>query len=883
MRRGFDLHKIARSIDRDLADELDFHFDCTVQELTRAGLSPAEARDEAARRFGDPAKYLRELRRTDRAAARLERVRRTIENAGQSLRLVVRGLARSPGFALTAILALSLGIGANATMFSIVDRLLLRAPDHIVEPERVKRLVVHRATSRQEVFVSSTHSHPDVLDWRAARTIQSLAAYSSWGEMTLGSGEAARRVRATLAQADFFPTLGVAPHLGGFYGPDQDRIGGHAVVVLGHELWRSAFAGDPEMVGRTVTLGGHPFTIVGVAPPGFTGVELQRTDVWLPLYKVGFELAGNATDNRNDWWLHAVVRLADGVTIAQAEAELTTLHRAGRAEQTSYDPRARVQPASVIAARGPEGSTPATVSVWLSGVSLIVLIIACSNVANLFLARASRRRRELALRISLGISRQRLLFMMLAESMVVALLAAGAAGLLASVGGSVVRQTLLPDVHWADAGLNLRVAAATLAVSFVTGVLAGIVPALAAARTDAGAVLRSGDRTTSRRGFLRGALLVVQPALSLVLLVGAGLFVRSLAAVRAIDLGFEPIGLYTISLEADAPDHTLYQRALDRLSRVPGVEHAATAFGVPFRNSWAERFRVPGLDSLPALPNGGPYLNAVSPGFLATLGIQLKRGRDLDEGDREGSLPVAVLNEYLAAQLWPGEDPLGRCVQIGETDQCTTVVGIAEDSHRQTLIEDPEALYYIPLAQHRAQFPPRALFARVRAGTPDVRSAVRRELESLDPRIRYAAVHSFEDMVDPQARAWTLGAAMFTLFGLLALAVAAVGIYSVFAFDVSRRVPEIGIRGALGASGRRIMQLVLSDVARTCGVGLALGLATALVAAPSLASLLYGVAPRDPLVLTGVVALLALVALGAGALPAWRAGRVEPSVALRAE
>jgi ABC-type lipoprotein release transport system permease subunit len=304
---------------------------------------------------------------------------------------------------------------------------------------------------------------------------------------------------------------------------------------------------------------------------------------------------------------------------------------------------------------------------------------------------------------------------------------------------------------------------------------------------------------------------------------------------------------------------------------------------MPFRNSWAEDFGAAGIDSLPEFPNGGPYLNAVSPEFLGTMGIDIRLGRGIESTDAAGTLPVVVLSEFLASRLWPAENPLGRCVFIGETRECTTVVGIAENAHRQTLIEEPEALYYLPAAQHRAKFPARVLFVRVRAGSADVRMGLRQELERLDGGIRYASVRSYEDVIDPQARAWTLGASMFTLFGVLALAVAGLGIYSVFVFDVSRRVPEIGIRGALGASTGQIVRLVLFDVAKVSGIGLILGLIAAVFAAPLLAPLLYNVSPRDPLVLSIVAITLAIVALGAGALPALRATRVDPNVALRTE
>lgn len=899
--RSFDIRNVRRDVRADLADELAFHFEQTIEELIRAGWSPVEARAEAQRRFGDQQRYVTELVRTDRRTARGEALRRRLQDGWSAWKIVLRGLGRSPGFAVTAVLTLALGIGANATMFGIVDRLLLRPPDHVVNAERVRRLFVRREWRPGDLIVDNTLSYPDVEDWEGARTIRSLAAYSSWGEVTMGRGPGSIRVRAALAQAAFFPTLGVQPALGRFYTRDEDRVGGPTVAVLGYELWQSAFGGDPGVVGRTIELGGEAFDIVGVAPQRFTGMELRRVDLWLPLEKYGFEVMGNASDSRNDWWVNAVARLADTVSVARVEAELTALHRAGRADAGgSYDPEASIVAVSSIVARGPEGESGgpgsvARVSVWLAGVSLVVLLIACANVANLFLARASQRRRELAVRVSLGIPRERLAFMVLGESLLLAVFAAFAAMALATWGGAVVRRTLLPDVDWSGVGWDPRVGLATLGVTLLAGVLAGVAPAMSATRTDVIEGLRAGDgRSSLGRSRVRTALLVLQPGLSVLLLVGAGLFVRSLSAVRGIDLGFDPDGLYTVRLEADeggnplpsatSPLADLYERAQERAGALPVVDQAALAFSMPFRDSWSAEFRAPGLDSLPHFPGGGPYLNAVSPQFLSTMGLEVRRGRGIEDSDAEGTLPVMVVNEYLASRLWPDQDPIGRCVLIGrDAETCTTVVGVVENAHRQGLIEPDEALYYLPLAQHLNDYPPRTLFVRVRPGAADVQQSLRRELEGFDSRIRFAAVRGYREILDPQARAWQLGATLFTLFGALALVVAAVGIYSVFAFDVTRRVPEIGIRGALGATPGWIVRLVLADVARVAGTGLVLGLVVALLLAPRLAPLLYAVPARDPVVLASVTVVLCLVALAAGAVPAWRATRVEPTVALRAE
>lgn len=894
-RSAFDLRNLRRDVDRDLDAELDFHFEQTIDALIEAGWAPAEARAEAARRFGDRARYVSRLRRTDRGTVRAQAGRRFLGDTLQSLRVLVRGLRRAPAFALTAALTLALGIGANATMFGIVDRLLLRAPDHVDAPDQVKRVLVGRRWMDGDERLGDAHAWPDIQDWTSARTIQALAAWTPWGDVTIGRDQDVTRARAALAQAEFFPLLGVRPERGRFFATDEDRIGGPQVAVLGHAFWVESFGADPEAVGRTLAVGGRPFTVIGVAPPGFGGLELARVDLWLPLEKFGFEIAGNATDSRNDWWLNAVVRMADGVSVEQVETELTALHRAGRLQANpSYDPSARVVAASVIAARGPEGSTPATVSAWLVGVSLIVLLIACANVANLFLARGAQRRREIAVRLSLGVSRLRLAAQVLVESLLLASLAAVMATALAVWGGAAVRRLLLPDVDWGS-GLDGRIALVTLAVTLAAGLAAGLVPALTATRVDVQDALRGAElRVSGRRGRLRTGLLVLQPALCVVLLVGSGLFVRSLRAVQGIDLGFDPRNLYAVILERtdqtapldrpDEPTRPLYESARERAVRLPGVQSAAAAFSMPFRDSWAAEFRVPGLDSLPDFPTGGPYLNAVSPTYFATMGLEVRRGRGLESGDRSGSMPVMVVSEYLAAQLWPGEDPLGRCAWVGKSETCTTVVGVVEDAHRQRMVEeDAEALYYLPSAQHDDDFPPRLLLVRANGDPAAVRAALRSELEGLDSRVRYAAVRAYDDILGAQARAWTLGATMFTLFGLLALLVAAVGIYSVYAFEVARRTPEIGIRSALGATRTWIVRLVLSDVGRVAGIGLALGLVGALLAAPRLAPLLYGVSPRDPLVLVGVALVLGAVALAAGAIPAWRATRVDPNVALRAE
>jgi predicted permease len=644
------------------------------------------------------------------------------------------------------------------------------------------------------------------------------------------------------------------------------------------------------VVGRFIQISGRDHTIVGVAPKGFTGVGLVPVDVWLPLEA---SHQGDCLDMRGCWWMMAVARLATGVTVEAAEEEATRLHLNGRrdmVERGRYSEEARILLTSLIAAEGPDASAETHVARWLTGVSLIVLLIACANVANLLLARGTRQRREVAVRLALGVDRTRLMGHLMFESILLALSGGLVALLVARWGGGFVRSALLPGVYFPDSAVNGRVLAFAAVASVVAGVIAGLGPAIQSIRTDVSVDLAGGARGGSdRRSRLRGLLTVSQAAMSVVLLIGAGLFVRSLGELRSLDLGLDPDRLLLVNLELrssnlDRADQiAVYEEAARRVEALPDVESAAFT-SVPFQWGFATSLEVPGLDSIPTLPGGGPYYFPTSPGYFSTLGVGIVRGRALDASDTEGSQLVAVVSETMARTLWPGQEALGQCLMVGYgAEACTDVVGVAEDAARGGFQDRPFMAYYLPLEQVD-DATPQGLYVRVARGDAATAAAtVSPLLRSFSPLVRYANVRSFEEILDPLARSWTLGAAMFTIFGLLALCVAMIGLYSVLAFDVAQRTRELGIRMALGAAKRRLLVGILVSGGRLAVLGVVLGIGAAWLAAPYAGELLFETSPHDPWVI-GVVALTLIgVAAVASILPGLRATRVDPMVALRSE
>jgi predicted permease len=809
------------------------------------------------------------------------------------IRYAARALMRTPLFTLGIVLTLALGIGVNAAMFGVVDTLFLKPPAGVRDPGRVMRIY-----KRYHVGLLGTMNtggigqFPAFVDLRESGVFERTAAVTN-RTMSLGRGAEAVRVQAGDVSHDYFPLLGVTPARGRFFGPDEDKVGGEPVAVISDAFWKSRFAHDSTIVGRALLLDGTSYTIIGVAPPRFTGIDLAPVDLWVPITVAAGSIAnGQCLTSRNCWWMEAIARLKPGDRATDVAERATTVYRRGSVPEHADDSTAQILLGPTQAARGPVADDETKVSAWIGGVAVVVLLIACANVANLLLARGVSRRRELAVRAGLGAGRAGLMRLLLSESLVLSGLGGGAAIMLAAWGGTAARGLLIPDLPKDAAVVDLRILAFTAAAVLVTALLAGIAPAIQSSRTDVSEALKSGGRGATTRGRLRGTLLAAQVALTLVLLVGAGLFVRSLRNVQALNLGFdtEKVLLATMNLRgagftSDNANAT-YLRLVDRLERVPDVERVA-ATSAPLGWIMATSLGAEGYDSLPRLPGGGYYQSVVTPGYFATLGTRIVHGRDFTQTDRQGSEPVAIVNETMARGLWPRQDALGKCLYVGgfqrdpKTQPCSRIVGVVEDARNSQAVEDPTAHYFLPYGQQAGQTI-NGLYIRARGIPAGLVGAVQRTIEA-EGDLPRAGVRTLADYLAPQYRSWKLGAEAFTAFGALALLIASMGIFAVISYSVRQRTQEIGIRMALGAEAGQVSRMILGQGLRAAAFGIVAGGIGAFALGRAIKALLYGVAPSDPLVFVSTALVLLAVATAAAWLPARRAARVHPMVALRYE
>jgi predicted permease len=777
-------------------------------------------------------------------------------------------------------------------MFEVVDRTLLRPPPFLKAPRQTGRIYLRYPGDGNAERIDNNISYHRYIDLRdGSRTLAATAAFYD-AERVVGIGEEAGPLGVSLGSASFWRMFDVAPVLGRFFGEEDDRPpAGTPVAVLGYSYWQSRFGGDPHALGKTVFVGARLYTIIGVAPPGFTGMALHQVALFIPITAGAFDEAGDRyVANYGFSWLEILARRGPGVSPQAADADLTMVYQRSRTGQPGSKPevvgRSRVTLAPVLYDRGPHPRQDARVAVWLFGVAAIVLLIACANVANLLLARALRRRREIGVRLALGAGRRRLLRQLLTESTLLALLGASAGLLVAHFGGGVLRRTLLADVDWSATGLfDRRILLFTLVCALITGITTGLIPALQASRTDLTGALKAGGREGSRPGSrIRTTLLVVQAGLSVVLLVGAGLFVRSLRNVNAVDLGYEPGRLLRVSTDfrgttlKAAERNDLQRRLLERTRATPGVQSAASTFGVPFWASLNEDIFVPGHDSLSRL--GSFYLLRVGGDYFVTAGTPILRGRGITEADRAGGPLVAVVSETMARRVWPGEEAIGKCLKVDEdTAPCSEIVGIAKDVRWGSLGDEDRMQHYHPMPADGRGW----LYVRTNGDPKRLIETLRRSLQPLMPGTAFVTVDALSSTLDPVLRPYRLGATMFTLFGVLALVVAAIGLYGVIAYSVAQRLHEMGVRVALGARTGDLLRLVVWEGVRVAVLGIVLGAAASLAAGKLIASLLFGVPANDPLTFTVVALMLLVVAIVASLVPAWRASRVDPNLALRAE
>ena len=901
VRRLFDLMLRRRDISRrDVNAEVALHIELRVQQLVRQGLPPELARTEAERRFGS-VKVLQSLEQSAHWRDRRMSFRDWLDSVSQDIRYALRGLRREPAFTGFAIVTLALGIGANAAMFGVVDRLLLRGPDHVVDADRMVRFTatVTRPSIGDVTYASLGYVVYDNLKKSGSRLFDGYAAYTSEGQFSLGRGREARQIRGGAASAGFFPLLGVHAARGRFFLPDEDGTSNPAhVVVLGDALWRSQYGADPGIIGKTVTINDEVHTVIGIAPPGFTGVQLSRVDAWIPMSLGSRTVSTNWPRTWSAQWLYVVGRVKPGVTLRAASEEATRIHRlAYDGPPTRLIAKGRFNATPIRFTMEGTESTEVSVSKWLIGVTLIVLIIACSNVANLLLARAIRRQGEVAVRMALGAGRRRLVRLFVTESLVISALGGMAALVVAGIISVLVRNALLTNIEWTSSPVSGRVLAVAFAVTFLVGNLLGLAPAAYTTRVSLQSAMQRG-RAQGRRWRAGSWPTVVQATLTACLLIGAGLFVQSLHRARTLPLGFESDRILVaapdwaaLGPEATPAERTAARarraeatrRALVRLQQLPGVERAAIAVGSPFGNGFGLDLYVPGFDSIPKLPGGGPYISAVTADYFAAVGTKLLRGRTFTATEGAGTAPVTIVNATMAKTLWPNDDALTKCMRINaDTMPCASIVGVVEDAHRWGLKEEPAMQYYIPFGQE-AGIGGSVFMIRTRGTPQSLSAAAIRAVEGTDAMIARAIAWPIREKIDPLLRPWKLGATVFTLGGVLALLVAALGLYSVMSYSVAQRSHEMGVRIALGARARTIVGMILRQGVAMASLGVAGGIVIAMLAGERLRSLLFDTSPRDVTIIGSATLILLASAVAASVWPALRAGRVDPILALRAD
>ena len=880
-------------VERELDDEVRYHIAREAEKLERGGMSGDEARRTAAVAFGGRDRF--------KEASRDARGVRLLEHIAQDVRFALRGARSRPGFTAVIVATLGLGVGVNAAMFGVIDRLMLRSPRYLVDASSVNRLYTAEQNAQGERPFDRSLEYPryeDLARW--SRSISQAAAVA-YRNMAVGDGEETQPRLVVAASATYFDFFAAHPVLGRFFTAGEDSLPtGTAVAVIGYGFWKSFYGGAPDVLGKSVRLGTKLYTIIGVAPPGFEGVSDGRVPVAIiPLKAFAASLHAKFAQDYGWGWLEVIVRRKPRVSVADASADLTSAYRRSWiAERTASGQPAPVDVArpQVIAgplqlARGPMAGPETKVLSWIGGVALVVLLIACANVANLLLARALRRRRELALRRAIGGSSARLVQQMLTETCVLAAMgtAAGLAGA-QLVSRSFQKMLVSGAGDWSVAA-DARTWGFAIALTLLAALLSGLLPALHAGRGDLAGSLKAGTREDGyRHSRARVSLLVVQTALSVVLLVGAGLFVRSLQAVRALHLGYDVDRIAYVEgsmrgVKLPKDRQAALANDLENTARaLPGVDAASVIISVPFYSSEGHSLYVQGIDSVRRLGRFG--MQAGSPDYFATVGTRILRGRAFTADDRADGPRVAVVSEAMAKVLWPNQDAIGKCFRIGaDTMPCTSVIGIAENIRSRQLSSAGDFTYYLPIAQYRTTFdaPMLAMFVHVRGRPEDVAEQLRSRLQRLLPPPAFLLVQPMQAILDPTMQAWTSGARMFLAFGALALVVAAVGLYAVIAFAVAQRNREIGVRIALGAAAGDVMRLVVSEGIRVTLLGVTVGTVLAAAAAGKIASLLFGESPHDPVVYGVVAGALLVVGIVASAIPAARAARVDPNVALRSE
>jgi macrolide transport system ATP-binding/permease protein len=868
-----------KNTELDLSEELQFHLQNQIEEYIAGGMDPIEARHAALRSLGGVEQVKEDCRE--------ERKMNLIENFGRDLRLGLRMLRRSPGFTVLATLCLTLGIGANAAVFSWVEGILIRPYPLVSHQERLVALSGTTPDDQRDVT-----SWPDLLDLRRTCTLCDSVFVSSITGATLSIGERAQVATGSIVSANYFDTLGIHAILGRGFEPAED-IGrnAHPVVVISYHLWQTRFKSDPEIIGRTQRLDNILCTIVGVMPKGFYGTFVGRgMEFWVPLSMVeAFDPGSNKLEDRGARWAESYVRLKPGVTRNQAQQEISAI-------------------AAQLAAEYPATNRGRGIKIWalwetpfnhaghllpileiMAVVVMFVLLIVCANVGNLLLVRSFARRHEMTVRLAMGAGRGRLLRQLVTEGLVLSACGAASGMLLAYWCRHALVLFFPGDRLYLPGEIDGRVLGLSAAVCVVITLAVGLVPAfqtrhLAIAdtlKTEATAVM--GARS---RAWFRSSLVVLQVTLTFILLVGAALLIQSLRNIRTTSPGFSTTRVLDawVPLSAAGYDEprakTFQDELIQRIRALPGVEAAAYARIVPlgYRSFSSAPIAVEGYE---AQPNEQPTVeyNEVSPAYFATLGIPLISGREFTRADDENAPHVAVVNQTMVARYWRGQNPIGQRLQV--KGNWVQVIGVAADSKYSSLRENPESFFYVPLRQYFAIEPD--IHIRTSQPLQTVQTAVLGQVRALDPDLPLSEMITLEEQVDRSTSHERAAVTLVALLGGLALLLASIGLYGVMSSIVSQSSRELGLRMALGAGASNVLRLVLSRGLLLTNTGILIGVALALLLTRLLGDLLYQVSPRDPLAFAAAFVVMAVASTAACFLPAWRATRTDPMRALRAE
>ena len=874
-----------RRRERELAEELESHLQMHIEDNLRAGMSPAEARRQALIKLGGLEQAKENYR--DRRGLPM------IETLIQDVRYGLRQLRRNPGFTAVAVLTLALGIGTNATIFTFVSALLLKPPSAIEKPSRLFA-IWNQLPHGEPRYVQQ--NYPDYVYYREHNTVfAGLLAFSSDPQnVSWSTSGQSQLIEGQLVSGNFFSVLGVRPLLGRWFLPEEDQTSGRdPVVVLSHSFWQQRLGSDPAVVGKLLTLNGHGFRVVGVTPGNFKGIEtILEPDLWAPIMmQHEIHPGDDLLSRRTSYWIYAVGRLKPGVASSQALAELNVLARqlAQAHPEGNKGWGAAVTPLTGVYDPDFRRFIGPLMMLLMTLVGLI-LLIACANAANLLLAQASNRSREMAIRAAIGASRGRLIRQVLTEAILLSF-AAGCVGvLLANWTAPLLMNLKPPTLSFIaiEAPVDWRVLGFTFLVSLLTGVIFGLGPALRSSKVNVASRLRD-ESTTTAKSRLRNVLVVGEVALCMLLLIGAGLCLRSLQNAESIDPGFEISHRLAVSLDlrplgySESRGRSLYSQMLDRINTLPGVRSASLASYLPLGfTNLGVGIVIDGHEPRQGQPVPTAGLAAVGPRYFQTMGIPLLQGREFNSQDGETAPSVIVINQEMARRYWPGRNPIGQRISFaGGNNPSFEIVGVVKTGKYRGLREPAQPFMYRPLSQF---YSTRATLVVQSAGDPKALLApVQRAIHEIDSSVPVTDAETLEQYMSVPLFTAHLTGILLSALGLLALSLATAGLYAVVAYSVAQRTHEIGVRMALGAERREVMRLVVGQGFRLTLVGVGIGIVVALALTRFLSSILYGVKPTDPLTFAAVSLILTAAALAASYLPARRATKVDPMTALRCE